>query len=116
MAKFAILLPHAPDRYTALSEDENISVISDYVAWVEDLTRKGIYEGGYKLVDEPGRTLVAGKDGPTVHDGPFAELAEVLGGIMVIEADDMNAAIEIAKTNPHMVHNKRLEIRAVHDV
>ncbi len=116
MPKFALLLPHAPDRYTALSEAENMDVIKDYVAWVEDLETKGAYAGGYKLTDEAGKTLVTSHDGVSVHDGPFAELAEILGGIMVIEAEDWDAAVAIARTNPHLKHNKRIELRAVHDV
>lgn len=115
MPKFALLLPHAPDRYTSLSDADYTDVISDYVAWVEDLTAKGTYAGGYKLTNEGGKILVAGAGEPTVHDGPFAELAEVLGGIMVIEANDWDDAVAIAKTNPHMRHNQRIEIRAVSD-
>ena len=115
MPKFALLLPHAPDRYTSLPDAEVADIISDYVAWVQDLTEKGVYAGGYKLEDKGGKVLVAGSDEPTVHDGPFAELAEVLGGMMVIEAEDWDAAVAIAKTNPHMRHNQRIEIRAVSD-
>lgn len=116
MPKFALLLPHAPDRYTTLSEAENMDVIKDYVAWVQDQAGKGVYTGGYQLTDDAAKVLVAGQDGISVHDGPFAELAEILGGIMVIEAADWDAAIAIARTNPHLQHNKRIELRAVHDV
>ena len=116
MPKFALLLPHAPDRYSSLTETEVMDVIKDYVSWVDELEKKGAYAGGYKLTDDAAKTLVAGADGVTVHDGPFAELAEILGGIMVIEAADWDEAVAIARTNPHLEHNKRIELRAVHDV
>ena len=49
MAKFAFLLPHAPDRYADLDQDAYTAIISDYVAWVEYLAAKGVYQGGHKL-------------------------------------------------------------------
>ena len=116
MPQFALLLSHAPDRYRDVEPDEMAALMSDYVSWVEKLTEEGMFDGGYKLADETGKTLVATADGVHEHDGPFAEMAEVLGGIMVINARDMAHAVEIARTNPHMKHNKRLEIRLVHDV
>ncbi|MEL6323295.1 MAG: YciI family protein [Pseudomonadota bacterium] len=116
MRTFALLLPHAPDRYTSLSDDENMEIIKDYIAWVERLQANGTYVGGYKLTDDGAKSLIAEKEGPRVYDGPFAEVPEILGGIMVIKARDWDDAVEIAKTNPHMVHNRRIEIREVHAV
>lgn len=115
MAQFALMLNHAPDRYQDLSEDEYLDIIKDYVAWVEEMTAKGVYTGGHKLTEGAGRTLTANDGAVEVHDGPFAELAEVLGGLMIIEAADYDAAVEIAKTCPHLVHNRSLEIRQIDD-
>ncbi len=116
MKTFALLLPHAPDRYSDLDDAAMADIIKDYVAWVEQLTRDGVYAGGHKLTDAPGKTLVKGADGIAVHDSPSPELAEILGGIMLIKATDFDEAVRIARTNPHMVHNQRIEIREVHDM
>ena len=113
MNKYALLLPHEPDRYAKLTQEELMDTLKDYMAWVERLTADGVYAGGYKLLDQPGKVLVANGDGATLHDGPFTEMAEVLGGIMVINAQDYDDAVRIARTNPHLVHNKRIEIRQV---
>ncbi|MEL6364036.1 MAG: YciI family protein [Pseudomonadota bacterium] len=113
MAQFALLLPHAPDRYSSATEDEMMAIIKDYVAWTEKLTAEGVYKGGHKL-NEAGRTVTAG--GAEVHDGPFTEAAEILGGIMVVEARDLDHAVAIAKTNPHLKHNARIEVRPIDDV
>ena len=113
MPKFALLLNHAPDRYTRLSEDDYMKVIKDYVAWVEKATADGIYQGGYKLTGTGGKTVSATKQGVEVHDSPFAEMAEVLGGLMIIKADSLDAAVELVREHPHMVHNKTLEIRQI---
>lgn len=116
MPTYALLLNHAPDRYDGLSEDEYMAIIRDYVAWVESMTEKGVYKGGHKLDDAPGKVLGSNGGSIDVHDSPFAEVSEVLGGLMLIEAADYDAAVEIAKTCPHLVHNRSLEIRKVDDV
>jgi hypothetical protein len=113
MATFALLLNHPPDRYTRLSEDRYMAVIKDYVAWVERATADGTYVGGHKLASAAGKTVTATADGINVHDSPFAELPEVLGGLMVIKAADYDAAIQIARHHPHLVHNTSMEIRQI---
>ncbi len=116
MKQYVLLLPHARDRYSDVREDDYMEIVKDYVAWVQKLMADGVYVGGHKLADEPGRTLTTGSDGVTVHDSPSTELAEILGGIMIIKAKDYDDAVRIAKTHPHMTHNTRLEIREIHDV
>lgn len=116
MKTFALLLNHAPDRYTGLSEDDYMAIIKDYIAWTEKLTAEGVYVGGEKLADGPGKVLRKNGSAIEVHDTPLAELAEVLGGIMMIKATDYDAAVGIAKTCPHMVHNDGLEIREIQQV
>mgnify|MGYP002625938366 CR=1 FL=1 len=83
MAKFALLLPHAPDRYTKLGASEYMDIIKDYIGWTQELTAKGIYEGGHKLSDDLGRRLVRGASAIEVLHTSATELAAVLGGLMV---------------------------------
>lgn len=116
MNTYMLLLNHAPDRYHDLSEDEYMAIIADYVAWTEKLTAEGIYTGGEKLADGPGKLLTRTDSGVEVHDSPMAELAEVLGGVMMIKATDYDAAVEVAKTCPHLKYHAGLEVREVHAV
>ncbi len=116
MAQYALLLTHAPNRYHDLSENDYMAIIKDYVDWVEKLTADGIYKGGHKLVDEAGKILSNTGGSTEVHEGPYTELAEVLGGLMILEAESYDAVVEIAKTHPHLIHNSTLEIREIHDV
>ena len=115
MATYALLLNHAPDRYDDVTDDDFMAIVKDYIAWVEEMSAQGIYKGGHKLSTLPGKVLDAGGGDIDVHDAPFAEMAEVLGGIMLIEAVDLDAATDIARSCPHLVHNTRLEIRQVDD-
>ena len=116
MAKFLYLLNHAPDRYQGLSAEENMEIIKDYIAWVEAQTEAGRYLGGEKLQEGPGKTLRRGGEGVELFDAPFAEVPEVLGGYMLIEARDMDEAVELARSHPHLVHNEVLHIQEIHDV
>lgn len=60
-------------------------------------------------------TTVRVQDGEaTLTDGPFAETAEVLGGILVIDVDDLDDALEIAKQCPAATMGP-LEVRPIPD-
>lgn len=115
MKTFALLLPNEPDRYSGLDAERYAEIIKDYIAWVDQLTEDGVYVGGHRLTDAPGKTLVAREGGVEVFDSPFAETAEVLGGLMLIRAESLEAAVSIARTNPHLRHNRRIIIREVYD-
>lgn len=116
MAKFALMLNHAPDRYSGLGEDDYMTILKDYLDWVERATSEGYYLGGHKLTAEAGRTVEKNGRDIDVHDSPFAELPEILGGLMIVKADDYEAAVEIARDHPHLKHNRSLEIREIDDV
>ncbi len=110
MSKFALLLNHPTHRYSDLPESEYMEIIKDYVAWVQTQVEKGVYVSGHKLSTEDGKRLTKSDDGITVIDAPSTEIAEVLGGIMVIETPDMATAVEVARDHPHFRHNESLEI------
>ena len=116
MAKFLYLLNHAPDRYSDLSPEENMDIIKDYIAWVEHQVDAGVYLGGEKLDVTAGRTVSRPNGTIEVHDSPFAELPEVLGGYMIIEADDYDAAVAVCSDHPHLVHNDAIHIRQIDEV
>lgn len=111
MAKFVFMLPHAPDRYTKLGEAEMIEVMTDYIGWVEQMSAAGKFVGGEKLLDEGGKIVTNRSGAIEVHDGPFTEVAEILGGYMVIEAEDYDEAVSIARSHPHMKHNETIHVR-----
>lgn len=116
MNTYMLLLNHAPHRYDNLSEDDYMAIITDYIAWTEKMTADGVYAGGEKLADGPGKRLSKTDGSIEVHDSPMAELAEVLGGFMMIKAADYDAAVAIAKTCPHMVHNSSMVVREIQAV
>lgn len=71
--------------------------------------------GGNALQDTTTATTLRsdGSGGYTVTDGPFAETKEALGGYYLVEAADLDGAIEIAKGIPTIHPDAGLEIRPI---
>ena len=87
-------------------------------AWFEKGFGEGwIVNGGAELQPPHTATTVKHGDGePVVTDGPYVELKEVVGGFSVIEADDLDAALAIAKTWPHLeLPGTGVEVRPIVD-
>lgn len=96
--------PNAPEEWAKLSAAEQPAVYSAYMAINQT---PGVTPGQQMQLPELA-TTVRVKDGKTLTtDGPFAEIKEALGGYLFFEADDLDAAIELAaripaaSTRPH---------------
>ena len=111
MTQFALLLHHSPNRYQNLTEDAAMSIFKDYMSWMQSNMDSGVCSGGYKLTDDGSVSLSSKSGDIVVHERSFADMAEILGGLMLIEAADIEAAVTIAKSHPHLTHNDHIEIR-----
>jgi hypothetical protein len=102
--------PRNPDEWARLSEDEQQAVFADYKAINET---PGVTPG--LALDEPETaTTVRVQDGRTLTtDGPFVELKEAVGGWLIYEAGDLDAAIELAARIPAARHGGAIEVRPV---
>jgi hypothetical protein len=70
-------------------------------AYGEALRAAGIFIAGAGLESPQTATMVSVRDGKRqVHDGPYAETKEYLGGFVIIEVPDLDAALEWAARNP----------------
>ena len=78
--------------------------------WIGELSAKGHYVGGDPLVPEG--KIVKGKK-PVATDGPFAEGKELLGGYIIIKAESLAAATELAFGFPDFDINGSVEVREV---
>jgi hypothetical protein len=89
--------PRSPEDWARLSEDEQKAVFADYQAVNET---PGVTPGRWLDAPETA-TTVRVQDGKTLTtDGPFATVKEALGGYLFLEADDLDAAIELAARCP----------------
>jgi hypothetical protein len=100
--------PRSPDEWGRLSEDEQKAVYADYKAVSET---PGV-SPGLELEDPGTATTVRVEDGKTLTtDGPFVATKEALGGWLLFEADDLDAAIELAARIPAARMGGAVEVR-----
>ncbi len=100
--------PYSPDEWGRLSEDEQKAIFRDYMAINET---PGV-SPGVQMQPPETATTVRVQDGKTLTtDGPFVETKEALGGYLLFEADDLDAAIELASRIPAARLGGAIEVR-----
>jgi hypothetical protein len=102
--------PRDPDAWGRLSEDEQKAVYADYQA----INQTHGVSPGVQMEDPATATTVRVEDGKTLTtDGPFVEIKEAIGGYLFFEADDLDAAIELAAQIPAARMGGAIEVRPV---
>jgi hypothetical protein len=102
--------PRDPEAWARLSEDEQKAVYADYQA----INQTPGVTPGLALDSPETATTVRVEDGETlVTDGPFVATKEALGGFLIFEADDLDAAIELAARIPAAHMGGGIEVRPV---
>jgi len=99
--KFICLGHIDPNTFAAATEAEQNAMMDRCCAYDDQLRANGHFKGGEALQPpETARTLRYQDGRVVVTDGPFAETKEQLGGIMILEARDMNHAVELISNHP----------------
>ena len=84
--------------------------------WFDYVNEKGSYHQGIRLHGTDTATTVRVRNGELlVTDGPFTESKEWIAGVAVIECDDLDEAIEIARRN-NLAWEGRIELRPIHSM
>ena len=100
----------------AMSENERNAFIDECFAYDDVLRRNGHFAGGDALGSaRNARTLRWEKGKVLVTDGPYAETKEQIGGILMLEARDLDHAIQLMSMHPG-VKAGPFEIRATEDL
>jgi hypothetical protein len=103
--------PYSPDKWERLSEDEQRAI---WWAYQEINETRGVTPSGVQLQPAEAATTVRVQDGETlVTDGPFVTVKEALAGWLMFEADDLDAAIELASRIPAARMGGAVEVRPV---
>ena len=105
---YALLIytdPHAQDGDT---DDERAAVTAEYLAIRDDPRVRG---GGHLSPGELASTVRVADGTALVTDGPFADTKEVIGGYFLLEADDLDAALEVAGRVPAARMGGGVEVR-----
>jgi hypothetical protein len=114
--KYAMLIFGDDREWTELSTADEQDVMKQIYAWFERWQPTGkIADGGIELqARDTAKTVRAGANGePVVTDGPYLELKEVIGSVVMLECDDIDEAARVAATWPLAAGMSALEVRPV---
>ena len=99
--KYLCLIYHDERHSASAGKDEIDAMRGQYLAYTDDIQKSGHYVGGNGLQPTATATTVRVRNGKvSTTDGPFAETKEQLGGYYLIEAKDLNDAIQVAARCP----------------
>jgi hypothetical protein len=93
------------------SPEQMQQVLQKWMAWFKDLADKGHIKDRGQPLERSGK-LVTGKQ-KAVTDGPFAESKDVVGGYTLIQARDLEQAVELSKGCPILEREGMVEVRPV---
>jgi len=89
-------------------------VMAEYFDYSKMLRDRGHFVAGEALTPGPTATSIrANGDSFTITDGPFAETKEGLGGFYIVDASDLDEALELGKACPGLKYGATIEVRPV---
>ena len=104
-------------KFDGMSEVERNAMFDRSFDYDDHLRANGHWGGGEALQGAETALTVSWKNGKvSTTDGPYAETKEQLGGILVLEARDMNHAVQLMAQHPAVKHGNIFEIRPVGDM
>lgn len=103
-------------KWDTMPESERNAFMDECLAYDDELKKNGHMAGGEALQSAQNAITLRWRNGKvTVTDGPFAETKEQLGGLLVLEARDLNHAIQLMSKHPG-VKAGPFEIRPIEDM
>src|SRR6266481_4753996 len=96
--------------YQQLSPEQMQKHMQAWGTWIGELSNRGQFKGGDPL--EPAGKQVKGKK-KIVVDGPFAEAKDLIGGYLLVTADSLDAAVELARGCPSLDLDGTVEVRPI---
>ena len=109
-----LLLFRGTGWHKSLAPEQIQTVMNQWKAWYDRLCEQGKVKGGHPL--EPQGKVVSGKKGRVVADGPFAEAKETVGGYFLLQVDNFDEAVAIAKDCPGLDYGAIVEVRPIAEV
>ena len=99
--RYLCLIYEDETLYDRMPKDELDKIFGEYFGFSDEIKRSGHHLGGEPLQPTATATTVRVRNGKiSTTDGPFAETKEQLGGFYMIEAKDLNEAVQIAARIP----------------
>jgi hypothetical protein len=113
--KYLCLIYENEKNFEKLPPADSEAIMNEYFAFTEDIRKNGKLVAAEALQPTPTATTVRVRNGKvSTTDGPFVETKEQLGGFYLIEAKDLNDAIQVAARIPSARFGA-IEVRPVMD-
>jgi len=111
--RYALLINERPGANDPLDERERAALSTEYMAFHDDPR----VVGGEHLQPAETATTVRIADGEVLlTDGPFADTKEIFGGFFLVEAPDLDSALELAARVPALRFGGSVEVRALAEI
>jgi len=115
--KYICLGYYDPGKHAAMTEDERNAMFDECFEYDDHLRANGHWAGGEALQPPETALRVYWKNGKVATtDGPYAETKEVLGGILMLEAPDMNHATALMSQHPSLKYGSSFDVRPVFEM
>jgi hypothetical protein len=113
--KYLCLIYDEESTWATMPKGESDAMMGEYMAFTDGIRESGQYVAGEALQPVSTATTVRVRNGQlSTTDGPFAETKEQLGGFYLVEARDLNEAIQVASRIPS-ARLGSIEVRPVVD-
>ena len=109
MAKFIYLFRSNPTAYQSMSPEQMQQAMKKWMDWKDTLEKNGHIKQFGERLDATGK-VVRGK-ARSVTDGPYVEVKDSIQGYLLVEAEDINQAVELSKGCPILEGEGTVEIR-----
>jgi hypothetical protein len=111
--QYILMTYEAPEDFSARNNETASAYWAGWHSYTEALKSAGVLIGGNPLMDVHTATTLSMRDGKQhVHDGPFADTKEQLGGYFIIETSDLDSALIWASRCPCVARGS-IEVRPI---
>jgi hypothetical protein len=111
--RYLLMIATNEEQLFNSSEAESTAMSAEYATYTEEVAQAGFLLGGERLRPTADATTVRVRDGEVLtSDGPFAETKEQIGGYYMVDAKDLDHAIELAAKIPGARYGS-IEVRPI---
>jgi hypothetical protein len=109
MSKFIFVFRNDPMGHRSVSPEQMQQMMKKWMDWKDGLEKSGHLKQRGERLDPSGKVVRAG----AVTDGPFVEVKDSIQGFLMVEAADLEQAVELAKGCPILEGDGTVEVRGI---